>query len=62
MVDACIQAVKENVIAGMNRNFKLNITKEEECAMKELLSDDEIVIRPADKGIVVMDRGEYVRK
>jgi len=54
--------VKENVIAGMNRNFKLNITKEEECAMKELLSDDEIVIRPADKGIVVMDRGEYVRK
>jgi len=56
--------VKEDVIAGLNRRFKLNITKVEEYAMKELLNDDEIVIRPADKGsgIVVMDRDEYVRK
>ena len=63
-LDAYIKAVKEDVIAGLNRNFKLNITNEEERAMKELLSDDEIVIRPADNssGIVVMDRDEYVEK
>jgi len=63
-LDAYIKAVKEDFIAGLNCNFKLNITKEEERAMKELLSDDEIVIRPADKGsdIVVMDRDEYVQE
>ena len=63
-LDAYIKAVKEDVIAGLNRNFKLNKTMEEESAMKELLNDDEIVNRPADKGsgIVVMDRDEYVRK
>ena len=37
----------------------MNITKQEEKALKELLYDDSIVIRPSDKtsGIVVINRG-----
>ncbi|KAH3870485.1 hypothetical protein DPMN_033673 [Dreissena polymorpha] len=36
----------------------------EEQAIKELLHDDDIAIRPVDKGsgIVIMDREDYVKK
>ena len=41
-----------------------NLSKTEQRALKDLLSDDSIVIRPADKGsgIVVIDKEEYVKK
>ena len=37
----------------------MNITKQEDKALKELLYDDSIVIRPSDttSGIVVLNRG-----
>ncbi|KAH3690080.1 hypothetical protein DPMN_193042 [Dreissena polymorpha] len=40
------------------------MSKSEEYALEELFNDDEIVIRPADKGsgIVVMDSTDYIKK
>ncbi|XP_052261675.1 uncharacterized protein LOC127865763 [Dreissena polymorpha] len=62
--DTYIQAVKDDIICGLKRKFKYNLSKSEEQAIKELLHDDDIVIRPADKGsgIVIMDREDYVKK
>ena len=61
-LDEYIRQVKEDVIRGLKRNFSSNITRAEEKAMKELLTDQSIVIRPADKGsgIVIMDTDKYV--
>ena len=40
----------------------MNITKKEHHAMRALLHDDSIMIRPADKGsgIVIMDTEKYI--
>lgn len=53
----------------MKKNFKIiqerhNMTKEEYDALKQLKQDKEIIIKPADKGsmVVVMDRTQYVRE
>ena len=48
----------------LKRNFKMNLTHEEEMAMKKLLNDSSIVIRPADKGlgIVIMNTEDYTNK
>lgn len=50
------------VIRGLNWKFSSNITSSEYKAMTELLHDQSINIRPADKGswIVVMDTNKYV--
>ena len=42
----------------------MNLTREEEMAMKTLLNDSSIVIRPADKGsgIVIMNMEDYTNK
>ncbi|XP_052212148.1 uncharacterized protein LOC127831197 [Dreissena polymorpha] len=63
-LDTYIQAVKDDIICGLKRKFKYNLSKSKEQAIKELLNDDDIVIRPADKGsgIVIMDREDYVKK
>lgn len=47
-----------------NKNIKNNLTKEENNAMKELLSDKTIVIKEADKGgaVVIMDANYYRNK
>jgi hypothetical protein len=37
--------VGDDIIKGLNKDFKMNITKQEEKALKELLYDDAIVIR-----------------
>ena len=60
-MDLYIQTVKDDIINGLRKNFKMNVTKSEEKAMRELLDDSRIVIRPADKGsgIVVMDAEKY---
>lgn len=60
-MDLYIQNVKDDIIQGLRKNSKMNITKEEENAMREILNDNTIVIRPADKGsgIVVMDADKY---
>lgn len=61
-LDEYIRQVKEDVIRGLNRKFSSNITVSEDKAMRELLHDQSIIIRPADKGsgIVVMDTNQYV--
>ena len=62
-LDTYIQAVK-NIISGLKRNFKMNLTHEEEMVMKTLLNYNSIVIRPADKssGIVIMNTEDYTNK
>ena len=39
----------------------MNITNQEEKALKKLVYDESIVIRPSDKssGIVILNRSEY---
>ena len=41
-----------------------NVTKEQRIAIKELFSNPEIVIKPADKGgaTVIWDRGDYIKE
>ena len=63
-LDTYIQAVKNDIISGLKRNFKMNLTREDEMAMKTHLNDSGIVIRPADKGsgIVIMNTEDYTNK
>ena len=63
-LDKYSQAVKNDIISGLKRNFKMNLTREEEMAMKTLLNDSSIIIRPADKGsgIVIMNTEDYTNK
>jgi len=60
-LDAYITAVKDDVISGLRKKIKLNMSCDKEQAMQQLLNADDIVIRPADKGsgIVVMDKKTY---
>ena len=61
-LDAYIEAVKKDVIDGIKQKVEMNITNKEEMALKSILMDDTIIIRPADKGsgIVVMDTESYI--
>ena len=63
-LDAYIDEVKEDIISGLSRNKKFNLTKQETAAFQELLTDESIVIRPADKGsgVVVMNSQDYIDK
>ena len=46
-LDQYIQEVKNDVIKNLKkRDFKINITKQENKAMKDLLEDNSIIIRP----------------
>lgn len=60
-LDYYIENVKNDIVKGLTRNFKMNIAKGEEKALRDLMNDSSIVIRPADKGsgIVVMDTVDY---
>ena len=51
----------EQIHDGIIKDFKMNITNNEEKALRELLYDDSIVIRPSDKssGVVIMNRSDY---
>ena len=61
---AYIEAVKGDVMASLKNRIQMNVSAEEETALRELLKDDTIVIRPADKGsgIVLVDKEDNVRK
>jgi hypothetical protein len=60
-LDLYVQVVRDDIIKGLRKDFKINITNQEEKALKELLYDESIVIRPSDKssGIVILNRSEY---
>ena len=63
-LDTYIEVVKSDVIAGLTKAKKLNLSKQENTAMHELLHNDKIIIRPADKGsgIVIVNREDYISK
>ena len=60
-LDLYIQTIKEDIVKNIRTQFKKNLNRREEAAMKDLILDDSIVIRPADKGsdIVVLDASDY---
>ena len=61
-LDLYIDLVKDDVMGSLKKSKKINLTKEENSAFHELLHNDGIIIRPADKGsgIVVIDKEEYI--
>ncbi|CAC5402835.1 unnamed protein product [Mytilus coruscus] len=63
-LDEYIQTVKDEILSRLSRKFKMNITTEEEKAMRKLLYDESIVIRPSDKssGVVIMNTEDYKLK
>jgi len=60
-LDLYIELVKSDIISSVRKDFSMNITREEEKAIKEILDNDSIIIRPADKGsgIVIVNSEEY---
>ena len=42
-----VEQVRDDIIKGLSKDFKMNITNNEEKALRELLYDDSIVIRPS---------------
>ena len=58
-----ISAIKKDVTQSIKSpsNHRSNLTIEERQALKDLSGDDDIVIKPADKGgkVVVMNRKDY---
>ncbi|CAG2190284.1 CFT1 [Mytilus edulis] len=63
-LDTYIEVVKGDVMNGLKQRKSINLTTKEENALKDILQDDDIVIRPADKGsgIVVINKEEYFKK
>ena len=61
-LDMYVEMVKTDIINSLKKLGKLNISPEENDAFLSLLHNDDIVIRPADKGsgIVVLDKVKYV--
>ena len=60
-LDLYIEEVKRSVLAGVAKNREDNLSKKEEEAFMELMLDEDIVIRPADKGsgVVVGNTKDY---
>ena len=46
-LDMYVEQVRDDIIKGLSKDFKMNITNNEEKALRELLYDDSIVIRPS---------------
>ena len=63
-LDMYICLVKEDILKGISKCQTSNISTGEQNALRTLMNDNTIIIRPADKGsgIVVMDTAEYVSK
>ena len=59
-----IDCVRDHIRQGRKKNHVMNISKEEERAFRDLLKDDSIIIRPADKGsgITVLNRKDYINE
>ena len=60
-LDLYIEEVKREVMAGVVKGRKSNLTPGEEEALMELMINRDVVIRPADKGsgVVVMNTSDY---
>ena len=62
-LDMCIEMVKTDITNSLQKLGKLNVSLGENDAFLSLLHNDDIVIRPADKGsgIVVLDKVKYIQ-
>ena len=63
-LDLYIDEITRDIIRSMRRAGTRNMTTEEGEALQDLMKDDEIVIRPADKGsgVVIIDKKDYMEK
>ena len=62
-LDLYIEMVKQDIINGITKT-KDNLTNQERQTFRELMKDDSVVIRSADKGsgIVILNSEDYVDK
>ena len=60
-LDMYVDEVTRSILDGVSKNRASNLSREEEQAVLDLLKDDSIIIRPADKGsgVVIMDTTDY---
>ncbi|XP_053392303.1 uncharacterized protein LOC128554986 [Mercenaria mercenaria] len=61
-LDLYTEMVKNDIVNSLKKVGKMNVTAEEQKAFQSLLHNNDIVIRPADKGsgIVVLDKTSYL--
>ena len=62
--DLFIGRIKNNIMCNLKRTRTRNLSSAEERAMKELIQDESIIIRPSEKGsqIVIMNTSDYTEK
>ena len=63
-MDTYIELVKNDIVNNLKKGGKLNLNQDEKNAFYSLLHNENIVIRPAEKGsgIVVVDKTEYIHR
>ena len=61
-LDMYIELVKTDIVNNLKSAKKLNLTAAEHSVFLSLLHNEDIIIRPADKGSVigVLDKSEYM--
>lgn len=62
-LETAIRAIESDIASHKpNSHHNPNLTKQERGALRSLQSNDDIVIKPADKGsaVVIMDRDHYI--
>ena len=63
-MDTYLELVKKDIVNNLKKGGKLNLNPDEKNAFYSLLHNENIVIRPTDKGsgIVVVDKTEYIHR
>ena len=63
-LDLYLESVSKEIIQNINQHPQTNMTDKELRAIQELVMDNLIIIRPADKGsgIAIIDTDEYINK
>ena len=54
----------ENILPFLKQKPRDNLTKQERIALKNLISNDQIIINKADKGstVVVLNKSDYIKE